>query len=427
MATRSRRGIALALVLGLAVAACTTPTPSEPALTTAPATAAVSPSSAVSPPPSGAGPSASPEASDMPALPPLALEREIAVAGVFALAPAQDGGAWFVAPGSPGAVGLLGPAGVVRSADTGPVPFDVAAAGDSVYVLEGMPDTGGTGVPRTQCLERLDAATLAVEATVDLPHLAMEIVHTDGLVWTIGVRGTVTAHDDRDLAEVWSGKLDGGGPASIAATSDAVWAAIGNLDEGVVPHFVLGRIALGGDPVLAATEAREAVSGRCSRPIPTPGSPWPMIPCTTGSIASRPTVPSGCRSSSRRPRRWPARTAGSGGSAWMAESARSTKQPARERRNTPSRAPRVPPSRPRAGPPTSGSGTGSSCSRYRVRPRANESWADDRSVRPWWPDPGVPRHRYIGPVRPVARNHIGRYHRLRGRRSGARSPRRPNR
>jgi len=96
-------------------------------------------------------------------------------------------------------------------------------------------------------LERLDATSLRVRASTPLTEPASGVVHTAGLVWTVGTGGTVTAYDDQTLRVRWSVHLDGQGPGSITAARDAVWAAVGSVSDTGAGRYVVARISLTAD------------------------------------------------------------------------------------------------------------------------------------------------------------------------------------
>lgn len=225
-------------------------------------TACMAPPNPTTPPrsfgsePAGSSPSqfASSSATTSPAaLPAIVTEAELPIAGVISLAPTVEG-AWFVATGEPATVGLLSAAGIVRASAAGPAPVAVLASGSDVFLVEGEPDTGPANGPRTNVLERLDAATLEVRASVTLKELTTAATYTNGVVWTIGTEGDVTAYEDRTLAPVWTSHLDGRGPAAITAGTDAVWATIGKVGEGSDHgQYLVARIGLQDDHPIQTT------------------------------------------------------------------------------------------------------------------------------------------------------------------------------
>ena len=187
-------------------------------------------------------------------LPTIVTNAELPVPHVVGLAPTIDG-AWFLAAGNTPTVGLLSAVGLARAAPAGPMPVAITASASDVFLIEGAPDAGPVGLPRTDVLERLDAATLDVVAAAPLTETTTAVTHTDGVVWTIATDGTVVARDDRSLATIWTGRLDGHGPATITSGSDAVWVAIGEVAEDAEKgRYVVARIGLTDDhPVLVTT------------------------------------------------------------------------------------------------------------------------------------------------------------------------------
>jgi hypothetical protein len=186
-------------------------------------------------------------------LPTIVTKAVVPVPRVVALAPTVDG-AWFVAAGNPPTVGLLSATGVAQVSAAGPAPVALVASANDVFLVEGEPDTGPANGLRTNVLERLDAASLRVRATVPLKELTTAVTHTDGLVWTIGTQGTVVAYDDRTLTTRWTGHLDGRGPAAITAGDNAVWATIGKVGEGAGDgQYFVARIGLLNDHPVQTT------------------------------------------------------------------------------------------------------------------------------------------------------------------------------
>jgi len=240
-AVANRQLVSAILVVGVGTAACM-----------APQTPSMAPSS-LAPQPPRSQPASTLPTTTAASLPALVTETQLSIAGVIALAPAADG-AWFVSTGDPATVGLLSVTGIAHASAAGPAPVAVVASGNDVFLIEGEPDTGPTNGPRTNVLERLDAATLEVRSSVPLKHLTTAATHSDGVVWTIGTQGDVTAYEDRTLAPVWTTRLDGRGPAAITAGTGAVWAAIGKVGEGSDHgQYLVARIGLQDDHRIQTT------------------------------------------------------------------------------------------------------------------------------------------------------------------------------
>lgn len=267
-----------ALILAMCLAAGCGTAPPPPSGTTGPLVPSPAATSAPADSTGSAGPGASPAV--------LVPQATLPATPVIALAPATDGHAWFLGRGSPGGVGSLSASGIAHRAPTGPAPVAVAGAKD-VFVVEGRSDTGAASA-RSEVLERLDPATLAVVSSVRLPELVTGIATVGDSVWLIATDGTVTAYEATTLTPTFTAHLDGVGPASISATADTVWAAIGKVTDAGVGQYAIACFD-------AASHARTdmVVAGDGVSPVIAAGGRRAWLAYPDGDVADRLAVSDG--------------------------------------------------------------------------------------------------------------------------------------
>jgi hypothetical protein len=240
------RGVS-ALLLGsvIVVGACGQTAPPSPVATSGQGFA--SPSATSRHPSSSAAATGS-----LAPLPMPAIRATLPLGHVIDLAAAKDG-AWFLAvSGGAGTVGLLAPSGVVRKAVSGPIPTAIAATDDAVFIVEGVPD-GGSAAPRTGVLERLDPVTLRVSAHVPLADPTTDVIAAGGAVWTIDTTGRISEYNATSLASTWTSTVAASGAGTLAASSDAVWAANGVVADSGEGTYVVTRIELAGHAMKTLT------------------------------------------------------------------------------------------------------------------------------------------------------------------------------
>lgn len=158
----------------------------------------------------------------------------------------DDGSAiWYLrSDGTDSVVGRLDPATgatIERAAGPAPVSLGVGAAG--LFLLEGLPDGGGAGAPRTNVIERLDSETLEVVATERLRSTPTSLAVTDSAVLVGGVRDSLEAVDPTSLEPAWSAVAAGAGAVTVVAdpVDDVAWALDGVVDDGA---YWLQRVTL---------------------------------------------------------------------------------------------------------------------------------------------------------------------------------------
>lgn len=209
------RALPLLLAAVLMVAACSEPSPPMP---TGPA-ATGSPSSTTS-------------ASAIPEPTPAARIDATHQIGATSIAVANDAVWYLRIEPSGGIVGRLDvTTGQILERPAGPAPVAIAASDGVVVILEGMPDPPSDS-PRTNVVERLDAATLEPVAEAALPALPTSVAIAGSTILVAGIRGTLGAYATDGLAERWTATVPGRGPTAVAADAASAWVLVGDVEGG---------------------------------------------------------------------------------------------------------------------------------------------------------------------------------------------------